>query len=213
MNDRSSRGLLLFVAGGLLVAFGVAVGVSIERTMTPVHAAAEAPPPTDLTVEMRELRELVETLTLELRLGRLERPASPAPAADSPLPLPVSSVREPIAPQNSAALEEILARLDRFETTQRELLALDRTPTATLELRIPPGMAVRDFFQALKNCGEPDDVRRAHLLWDMQRVRDTYGAPDEQQDFDDHLEWIYKLPTEGTQFDFHFIGGLVVEAH
>jgi len=74
-------------------------------------------------------------------------------------------------------------------------------------------MPVRDFLQALKDSGFGEDVKRAHLFWDAERVRSTYGAPDEVADRGDYVEWIYRLREEGTQFDFHFAGGLVIEAH
>jgi hypothetical protein len=122
------------------------------------------------------------------------------------------SSREPLG-DSGRALDAILARLETLEATQRALLAAGSLGPAKLELQIPPGMAVRDFLQALKNCGYEEDVKRAHLLWDAQRVRSVYGAPDEEHDRGDYVEWIYKLREEGTQFDFHFVNGLAVEAH
>ena len=209
--------MLLLLAGGGLFGLGVLAGTWIGGEMTPARAAEPAPTTTSGSEDLRALRELVQDLALEIRSQRvLERPAPRAPMAPpSTEPQPVSA-REPIAiAPTSGAFEEILARLDRFEQTQRELLAIDRTSTGPgmLQPAVPPGMAVRDYLQALKDCGQPDEVKRAHLLWDMRRIRDAYGVPDEEADRGDYIEWIYKLPTEGTQFDFHFTGGLVIEAH
>jgi len=36
---------------------------------------------------------------------------------------------------------------------------------------------------------------------------------DDEADRGDYLEWIQRLPAQGTQFDFHYMGGLMVEAH
>lgn len=210
--------MLLLLAGGGLFALGVFAGVSIDRATTPIHAAE---PPSELPStnagEISELRELVEALVAEVRaLQELERPVTASPAASIPVERVAISAREPIAQPSSDALEEILARLERFEQTQRELLAVERIGSGAGILQlpaVPQGMAVRDYLQALKNCGQDDEVKRAHLLWDMQRIRDMYGMPDEEADRGDYIEWIYKLPTADTQFDFHFTGGLVVEAH
>lgn len=203
----------LLLAGGGLFALGVLAGVSLDRATTPIHAAEPLSGPP--SANAGELRELLEALAAEVRsLRELERPVTAAPAAPIPVERAGSSAREPIAQApSSGAFEQILARLERFEQTQRELLALDRTGTGLLQPSVPQGMAVRDYLQALKDCGQGDEVKRAHLLWDMQRIRDTYGMPDEEADRGDYVEWIYRLPTEGTQFDFHFTGGLVVEAH
>ncbi|MFN0009350.1 MAG: hypothetical protein ACKVXR_15710 [Planctomycetota bacterium] len=215
MESRSSPAVLLLLAGGGLFALGVLAGTWIGGELTPARAAEPAPQQTSGSEDLRALRELVEDLALELRSQRdLERPEPRALVATPPAESPRMSAREPIAQAPSSdALEEILARLERFERTQRELLSVDRIGTGLLQPAVPPGMAVRDYLQALKNCGQEDEVKRAHVLWDMQRIRDTYGMPDEEADRGDYIEWIYKLPTEGTQFDFHFTGGLVVEAH
>jgi hypothetical protein len=215
MQGQSSTGVLLLLAGGGLFALGVFAGVSLDRATTPIHAAE---PPSVLQPanagEIREMRELLGALASEVRaLRQLERPVAASPVAQAPVEPVAVSTREPILQPSSGALNEILARLERFEATQRELLAVERNGPGLLQPAVPQGMAVRDYLQALKNCGQGDEVKRAHLLWDMQRIRDAYGMPDEEADRGDYIEWIYKLPTEGTQFDFHFTGGLVVEAH
>lgn len=207
--------MLLLLAGGGLFALGAFAGFSIDRATTPIHAAE---PPSGLQPtnagEIRELHELLEALAAEVRaLRELEPPIPMSPAAPAPAERIAVSTREPITQPSSSALDEILARLEQFEATQRELLAVERIGTGLLQPAVPQGMAVRDYLQALKNCGQGDEVKRAHLLWDMQRIRNTYGMPDEEADRGDYIEWIYRLPTEGTQFDFHFTGGLVVEAH
>jgi len=208
--------VLLLLAGGALIALGVLAGTWIGGATTPSRAADPAPPIAAGTEELKELRVLVESLAAEIRAQRvLERPAPRIPASAPVSAEPVSlSTREPIAqPPSSGAMVEILARLDRLEEMQRQLLAIDRSVPGRLEMAVPTGMAVRDYLQALKHSDLSEDVKRAHLLWDMQRVRDAYGLPDDVQDRGDYIEWIYKLPEEGTQFDFHFAGGLVVEAH
>ena len=221
MESRSSPAVLLLLAGGGLFGLGVLAGTWIGGAMTPARAAEPAAPQTTIPPEeLRALRDLVEQLAVEMRSQRdLERaasrpsfaPASIEPARESE-PTRVSA-REPIAQSDSGALEQILARLDRFEEMQQHLLVLDRLAPANVLPGVPPGMRVADYLQALKTSGQGEEIKRAHLLWDMQRVRDAYGIPDDVQDRGDYIEWIYKLPTEGTQFDFHFAGGLVVEAH
>ena len=220
MESRSSPAVLLLLAGGGLFGLGVLAGTWIGGAMTPARAAE--PPAAQATIpteELRALRDLVEQLAVEFRSRReLERPAPHpiAPAAVEHLresePARVSE-REPIAQPDSGVLEQILARLDRFEEMQRQLILMDRLAPTNLLPGVPPGMPVADYLQALKTSGQGEEIKRAHLLWDMQRVRDAYGVPDDVQDRGDYIEWIYKLPTEGTQFDFHFAGGLVVEAH
>jgi hypothetical protein len=114
------------------------------------------------------------------------------------------------------AIAEIAKRLDRMEDLQRaladrlwnQIAAADRG--AGLAPEVPIGTSVRDYLRALK---EVDGVAEAHQLWTTQRVLGTYGQPDEIADREDYIEWIYHLPEEGEQFDFHFVNGLCVQAH
>ena len=112
-----------------------------------------------------------------------------------------------------AAMEK---RLDRMEKLQREfaerLWAQIATTGSDLQALpdIPPGTSVRDYLRALKEVG---GAEQAHQLWTTQRVLSTYGDPDEIAEREDYVEWIYRFPQEGEQFDFHFVNGLCVMAH
>ena len=223
------------------VVLGTWIGGSWSHALAAApEADAQTDAERELLEEMRAMQDQLATLTDEVRAMRGDRgrrPTSlatglehvPIAAAEPPAtrePVPSSSpgpeadasdepAGEPNARDRAVAhsLETILARLETLEATQRMALSAGGVGLSKLTLEIPSGMPVRDFLQALKNSGNDEDVKRAHLFWDTERVRSTYGTPDEVADRGDYVEWIYKLSEEGTQFDFHFVNGLAVEAH
>lgn len=103
------------------------------------------------------------------------------------------------------AQRQIPARIEELMA-----LAAGAVDRPLLEPGVPPGSTTREYFAALKQVG--GDPAAAHRLWSSDRIHATYGAPDEIVEREAYIEWIYKL-SESTQFDFHFVNDLCVEAH
>ena len=210
----------------------LAAGVSAGIFLAPTPTLARTIEPEDLRADgeradRAELRALLQALSEEV--GRLRgelalRRAATVPANAEPpstravedgAPSAASargSAREALgrSPIDDARIAAIDRRLKSIEVTQQALLALSRANSRQFEPGVPPGTPVRDYLGALK---QHDGAAEAHRMFSMQQVQELYGIPDEVQDRGDYIEWIYRLPEEGEQFDFHFVNGLCVQAH
>ncbi len=187
-----------FVAGNL-----TAPGM-VTAAESPLSAVTPGPNQSGLEQQIAELRVALESGLGEMRDNTAL--SSPTPKVER------RSITETPSPtiDLTGRLTAIEQRLAIIERTGRILLA--RGPgQATRSVRVPPGVPVREFLQALEDLDD-DESTEMHKLWTGDQLLQAYGQPDRIEERGDYTEWIYTLDND-EQLDFHLTGGLVTLAH
>lgn len=214
---RSPLGLA--AAGAALFLAGIGLGLTLGEAGRPLQPAEGRGALSGALADVRdELGQLRRSAEGQRSRDLLTLPAEPLEPSAGPAPQ--------VGPELAARLDRLDEQLAALTQLQRQALVLGAqtgsgsatSPRAEAPLadRRPWDMDARTFLATLKTYGYGggfEHLTRNHLLWDGAALRQAYGEPDAINDQGDYEEWVYLLPEEGEQFDFHLVNGLVVEAH
>lgn len=229
--------LAMLAGAAVLLVAGVGLGLFLAESWREERASPLYGPAVPTDARLLAAMEALGSDVAALRQGALLSPLSRLPAEAWPtapvggsLALPVLSADPPVALRSQAEdedtflvqeiLDQLVLQLEHLSERQETIMGLllvsgqgEVQPGLPLP---PPGMPIRTYLGAIKQFADQvgsDVVTRSHMLWDTGQVVAAYGQPDEVNDHESYVEWVYLLPEQDDQFDFHFVNGLVVLSH
>jgi hypothetical protein len=227
----TTRSAPLLVAGGLALLVtgalaGLWLGASGVEAAAPRAASVGSSSSLELRVAVDALAAEVETLRGELAVSR---GGSPGPSGLEPLSGELEELRDGLLALRDAdarvpvggsdgdvLLEALERRLQSLEQLVRSRMIVVGGGTQSLRLPLgePDRFALGKLLTEVEEAGgSSDGVTARHRLWSYQAILDRYGAPDEVNVRDTHIEFEYTLPEQEDNFDFHFVDGFCVLAH